>query len=174
MRIPSWLVGICGALLVVVGVLAIIHPAATYAAVALLLAWLVLLAGLIRVGSYFAGREAGPFGRYVSGWTLALGILDVLFGIVLLFNVRTAMLAMAVFIGIWGMVRSLLIIFTAVRLKSFHVHSWGWLCGLGALLFLFAFIMLMLPGLQVGIVAAFLGAYFIIAGVCDIGAAFTR
>ncbi len=108
-----------GVLLIVAGVAAIVQPAPAALAFALLLAWLLVFAGVIQVVYAYQQRALDGY-----GWKLASGLSTLALGIVLLVFPIAGIASVTLLIGGFLLVSGLSNVILAFRLKS---HSgWGW------------------------------------------------
>jgi uncharacterized membrane protein HdeD (DUF308 family) len=106
--------------LIVAGVLAILMPAVAALATALVLAWLLIVAGGFEI-AYAIHRR----GRPGYGWKLASGVITLLLGIAILVvpaaGIASLALLVATFVLLGGITRGVL----AWRLKP--RRGWGWI-----------------------------------------------
>ncbi len=109
-----------GVLLVIGGILALVMPAVAALAQVLVLAWLLMFAGVFELIHAIQTRRARGF-----GWRLASGILTLVLGILLLVRPVTGVAALALLTGAFflagGIARSLL----AFRWRP--ASGWGWI-----------------------------------------------
>ena len=108
-----------GILLIVIGILALIMPGVAALATVLILAWLLIFAGIVEIVHAFQTRRRAGF-----GWKLAAGIITLVLGIcILLFpvaGIATLALWIGAFIFAGGIVRLIL----AFRVRP--AKGWGW------------------------------------------------
>ena len=108
-----------GALLIAIGILALLMPEVAALATVLTLAWLLIFAGIVELVHAFQTRRRTGF-----GWKLVAGIITLVLGIcVLLFpiaGIATLALWIGAFIFVGGIVRLIL----AFRVRP--AKGWGW------------------------------------------------
>lgn len=90
--------------------------------------------GVMQIITYLAGRKEG-----VSGWILALGIIDVLIGIYFLCHVKAMIGFMPMFLAIWAVITGFTDCLMALQAKG--EPGWGWSLALGGLLLVIGIVM---------------------------------
>ena len=113
-----WLLLIIGIALFVVGILVFVYPTQSYLGMSLLFGWLMLISGILEVVLSSANKHFIT-GR---GWMLAGGIIEIILGIILIFNVALSAATLPIFLGFWLMLRA----FGAIGLRvrgRLRVHS---------------------------------------------------
>jgi uncharacterized membrane protein HdeD (DUF308 family) len=113
---PHWVWTIVqGVVSVLAGVLALIWPGLTALALLFVVAFWAIVLGIGEIGGAFASRRR----RSTSwGWTLAAGILNVIFGILLLIWPASGILTLVWLVGIFTLVGGLALIVLAFRVRS--------------------------------------------------------
>ena len=76
--------------------------------------WAIVL-GIAEIGGAFASRRSGST---AWGWTLAAGILNVVFGVVLLIWPASGILALVWLVGIFTLVGGVALIVLAFKVRS--------------------------------------------------------
>lgn len=104
-----------GVISVIAGVIALVWPGLTALALLFVIAFWAIVLGISEVGHAFAERQAGvdPW-----GWTLAAGVLNVIFGIVLLVWPAPGILALVWLVGIFALVGGLTLVGWAFRVRA--------------------------------------------------------
>ena len=95
-----WAMLILGVAIFVVGILIFTYPGESYIGMAALFAVLMLVSGIIEV--VIAFTEKYMVGR---GWAAVLGVLEIILGIILIFNVALSAATLPIFLGFWLMLR---------------------------------------------------------------------
>jgi uncharacterized membrane protein HdeD (DUF308 family) len=113
---PHWVWTIVqGVVSVLAGVIALIWPGLTALALLFVVAFWAIVLGIGEIGGAFASRRR----RSTSwGWTLAAGILNVIFGILLLIWPASGILTLVWLVGIFTLVGGLALIVLAFRVRS--------------------------------------------------------
>ena len=96
-----WLLLIIGIALFVVGILIFVYPTQSYLGMSLVFGWLMLFSGILEVVLSSANKHFIT-GR---GWMLAGGIIEIILGIILIFNVALSAATLPIFLGFWLMLR---------------------------------------------------------------------
>jgi uncharacterized membrane protein HdeD (DUF308 family) len=113
---PHWVWTIVqGVISVLAGVIALIWPGVTALALLFVVAFWAILLGVGEIGGAFASRKRGSSSW---GWTLATGILNILFGIVLLIWPASGILALVWLVGVFTLVGGVALIVLAFRVRS--------------------------------------------------------
>lgn len=104
-----------GVISVLAGIVALVWPGLTALALLFVIAFWAIVLGVAEVAHAFAERKAGadPW-----GWTLAAGILNVIFGIVLLVWPTGGILTLVWLVGIFTLVGGLTLVGWAFRLRA--------------------------------------------------------
>jgi len=155
----GWIV-VRGVAAVIFGVLALVLPGITLAALVLLWGAYALADGIIALIAAFRIRDRGkPF------WALlVVGILGIAAGILTFIWPGMTAIVLLAFIAAWSLVMGIFQIIAAVRLRKSIENEW--LLGLSGLLsVIFGVLMLINPGAGALAVIWVIGAYAIVFGV---------
>ena len=155
----GWIV-VRGIAAVIFGVLALVLPGVTLAALVLLWGAYALADGIIALIAAFRIRDRGkPF------WALlVVGILGIAAGILTFIWPGMTAIVLLAFIAAWSLVMGIFQIIAAVRLRKSIENEW--LLGLSGLLsIIFGVLMLINPGAGALAVIWVIGAYAIVFGV---------
>jgi len=113
---PQWVWTIVqGVVSVLAGVIALIWPGLTALALLFVVAFWAIVLGIAEIGGAFASRRSGST---AWGWTLAAGILNVVFGVVLLIWPASGILALVWLVGIFTLVGGVALIVLAFKVRS--------------------------------------------------------
>ena len=136
-----WLLLIVGIVLLAVGILVFVYPAQSYLGMSLLFGWVMLFAGILEVIVSASNRH------YVTGrgWMLAGGIIEIVLGIILIFNVAISAATLPIFLGFWLLLRAFSAIGLGSDLNALQVAGSGWTIFCGILLMLCALWILFQP-----------------------------
>ena len=111
-----WLLLLAGIVLLLTGILVFIFPGRSYLGMSLLFGWVILLAGILEVVISTANRHFIT-GR---GWMLAGGIIQIVLGVILIFNVGLSASMLPFFLGFWLLMRA----FSTIGLGG-DMHTMG-------------------------------------------------
>ena len=155
-----WAIALRGAVAIVFGVLAFAWPGATLATLVLLFGAYALVDGLAAV--VMGLKEYGEHERWWA--TLLGGLVSVAAGVVTFMMPGLTALTLLTLIALWAILRGVLEIMAAVRLR--HVIRGEWLLGLGGVLsIVFGVAMIVYPGAGALAVIWWIAAYAIVLGL---------
>jgi uncharacterized membrane protein HdeD (DUF308 family) len=113
---PHWVWTIVqGVVSVLAGVVALIWPGVTALALLFVVAFWAIMLGIGEIGGAMASRRRGS---NAWGWTLAAGILNVIFGVVLLIWPASGILTLVWLVGIFTLVGGVALIVLAFKVRS--------------------------------------------------------
>ncbi|MHA6616092.1 HdeD family acid-resistance protein [Pseudonocardia sp. DLS-67] len=104
-----------GVVSVLAGLVALAWPGVTALALLFVIAFWAIIMGIGEIGGAFASRRSGS-GAW--GWTLAAGILNVVFGVLLLIWPAGGLLALVWLVGIFALAGGSARVVRAVRVRS--------------------------------------------------------
>lgn len=104
-----------GVVSVLAGLVALIWPGVTALALLFVIAFWAIIMGIGEIGGAFASRKRGS---NAWGWTLAAGILNVVFGLLLLVWPSTGILALVWLVGVFTLAGGIALIVLAFRVRS--------------------------------------------------------
>lgn len=163
-----WVSLVIGIIAVILGIICMFTPLATFATLSFLFVIAFLIGGISEIAFALTNRES----LSNWGWTLAIGIIDIIFAIILLANPMLAPLMLCYLIACWILIQSIWGIGMSIDLKDVPESGWGWLLAL-SLLGVLASILLLLQPAIVGLFAAYFVAFgFLAFGVLRIYMAF--
>ena len=123
---------IIGIALFVVGILVFVYPTQSYLGMSLLFGWLMLISGILEVVLSSVNKHFIT-GR---GWMLAGGIIEIVLGIILIFNVALSAATLPIFLGFWLMLRAFGAIGLGSDMGAMQIAGSGWTIFSGILLLL--------------------------------------
>ena len=113
---PHWVWTIVqGVVSVLAGVIALFWPGVTALALLFVVAFWAIVLGIGETGGAFASRESGS---NAWGWTLATGILNVIFGVLLLIWPASGILTLIWLVGIFTLAGGVALIVLGFRVRS--------------------------------------------------------
>ncbi len=144
----NWLLGVVlGVLAIVLGGIALVYPLPASIGVTFFVAWSFIVLGVVAVISAFTGNQTN--GRI---WSVLLGILMVITGIVLLKNPLAAVLALSMVVAIMTLASGIVKFFTGWKIRD---NGLKWLTILsGVASIILAILIFQLPGVSLGILVA--------------------
>lgn len=143
-----WISMIVGIIAAILGVWCLFQPMITLVTLSVLFVVGFIIGGVFEIVFAIANKE----GMRGWGWTLASGIISVLFGLLLLSKPITTLAAMLFFVGFWLMFQSLWSIGTSVDLQMMKIKGWGWLLTFGVLGLILSFFLILNPTFAAGFI----------------------
>lgn len=160
-----WLLLVVGIALLAVGILVFIYPARSYLDLSVLFGWLILFSGVMEV--VLAARSR----HFVTGrgWMLAGGIIEIILGAILAFNVALSAVTLPIFLGFWLLMRSFSTIGLASDMHVLGIRGSGWTVLTGVLLLICSLWMLLQPlAFGTTAVVVWVGLSLLFAGISTV------
>ena len=156
-----WMLLVAGLLCIVAGIAVFCHPAGSYATLSIVLGALMLVTGFTELIMAVSSRNW----FMTRGYNIIGGILDIIVGIMLCAWPQVTMAVLPIFLGVWLIYHSFMIIGISGDLKAFRVPGAGWMTAGGILLLLLAMLIVLKPfSLGVSVILALLGTGLIVLG----------
>lgn len=143
-----WISPIIGIIAIILGVLCLANPLTTLSMLAILFVAGFLASGIIEIIFAISNREV----INGWGWTLASGIISVLFGLILLTMPIETITVLLFFVGFWAMFQSIWAIGSSIELQKSGVKGWGWILAFGIIGLIFSFILITNPLFAAGFI----------------------
>lgn len=155
---------ILGIIFIIVGILAIITPQATYLSLALVFSLTFLFVGILEIVFSISHRKQLDG----WGWSLASGILSSIIGVLLIIYPQVSIITLPLFVGFVVLFHSIMSIAWSIELKKYQVSNWGWLLFAGILGVIFSFLLMLNPVFAGLTVAILTGIALITIGIFHI------
>lgn len=156
-----WVSILIGLLALALGIWFIFTPLTTLVALAIVFAAAFLVSGIFEI--IFAISNKSVLRGW--GWTLASGIIDLIFGFILIaMPIDVLTLLLTYFVAFWVMFQSIWAIGTSAELQRNGVKGWGWLMALAILGVIMSFVFIMSPVFTSGFIVALVSISFIAYG----------
>ena len=150
---------LCGVLLIVLGMLAVGSPALAAVAVNAVIAWLIVLAGVVHLILAFHGHRAGSL-----LWKLLVGIAYVFFGVYLIAHPALGVASLTLLLGSLFLVEGIFDVALFFQIRAVGGSSWILVDGVITLL-LGLMIYLQWPSSSNWAIGTLVGVSMIISGV---------
>lgn len=150
---------VIGVILLILGVWTLFTPAKSYVALAIVFAIGFLINGILE--TYFA------IVNKTNGWSLVLGILSLILGLMLLFNPALSAITLPIYVGFMLMFRSVLGVGISLQLRRHYVIDWGTLV-FSVLGILLSFLMIINPAFGGLSIVLWTGFAFLASGALSI------
>jgi uncharacterized membrane protein HdeD (DUF308 family) len=158
-----WILVLRGVAAIVFGVLTFIAPVATISVLVLLWGAYALVDGVFSVIAAFRGPHADGF----PWWMLAMGIVGIAAGVYTFMAPVLTALVLLYLIAIVAIVRGVMQISAAIRLRKETDNEW-WLILAGAISLLFGIFLFLSPGAGALAVVLYIGVMAIVVGVFEV------
>ncbi|MCX7548622.1 DUF308 domain-containing protein [Xanthomarina sp. F1114] len=152
---------IIGVIFIALGIYSIMSPQVSFAALTIFFSLSFLFSGMSEV--IFSISNKDEIENW--GWSLALGIMTALIGLLLIMNPDISALTLALYIGFIVLFRSIGAISYSIDLRSYGITDWGFLLTLGVLGVIFSFILLWNPAFAGMTAVIWVGMALIILGL---------
>lgn len=164
-----WLALIVGILSLIVGFVVLINPVDSYFTFALWLGVAIFVSGLAGLVLSLSSRNS----VVRSGWVIFAAVVDMLIGIVLMFNIMLSAEVMPLLFGIWLLYRGFALLVEGLDLRRYDVRDAGWILFGSVAMIVVALIILWLPEtLGVEAVVLFIAIAFLLYGASMVAFAF--
>lgn len=130
---------IVGILLVILGIWTLTTPLESYVMLSIVFAVGFFLSGIVEVVFAVTNKQKA------WGWSMALGILSIIIGLLMMINPAISMATLPFYVGFMLLFYSILGISSAYEMRQYGIMDWGWLMVVAILGMLFSFIMLWNP-----------------------------
>ncbi|MDD4556468.1 MAG: DUF308 domain-containing protein [Alphaproteobacteria bacterium] len=142
--------------MIALGVYVWFHPVGAMMALALYLGIAFIGVGVCYLWAYSHWKNA---------WDLALGILDVLVGLVFVSNLGLTAETIPLFFAFWTLFIGVMQLTAAFDMKEVGIKDWKLIAVAGLLSILFAFVILSMPIVGALTITILMGSYLILYGV---------
>lgn len=158
-NIKRWyLMLIVGIVFIILGIWTIATPLNAYVALSIVFALGFLISGIVELVFALYNKHQN------WGWSLALGILTTVVGVLLLIYPEASMLTLPIYVGLTLLFRSISGMVTAYDMKQYGILDWGTLMVTAILGLIFSFILLWNPVFAGVSVVVWTAVAFVIIG----------
>lgn len=159
-----WALLVLGILFIGMGIMVFANPLESYTTLAAFFAASMMISGLFQ--KWFAISNRDELEGW--GWQLALGIMEFIIGIVLVFNLNFTMAILPFYVGFWLLFKSFALIGFSFELKSYNVLNWWYYLVFGLLLTLLSWLIILNPLFGGMTIVVWTGIALIVAGIAYI------
>jgi uncharacterized membrane protein HdeD (DUF308 family) len=162
-----WAVALRGVAAILFGILTLVWPGISLAALVLLFGAYALVDGVFNIVAALRGRRGG-----YPWWALLVeGLVSIAAGLIAVFMPGLTALALVYVIGAWAVVTGVFEIVAAIRLRE-QIRGEGWLVLTGILSVAFGALLWIAPGAGALAMVLWIGAYAIVFGALLVALAF--
>ncbi len=155
---------IVGMILIGTAIWTFSYPAESYLVLTTVFSLSFLFSGILEI--FFAVANRKELDNW--GWTLTLGIMTALVGVMLLTNPEISMISLPLYVGFVLMFRSFVAMGIAIDLKNYGVLEWGTLMVIGVLGLIFSLILIRNPIFAGMTLVFWTGTALLLSGVFNI------
>ncbi len=156
-----WLFLLCGLLCIAAGVVVFCNPLESYLTLSLLFGIVMLVTGVVELIVAVSSRNYFMMRSY----NIVGGILDLIVGILLCAMPTITAALLPIFLGIWVMYHSFMLIGLFGDLNMFNVPGAGWGIAGGVLLLILSVLIIFRPFFGAAVVVILTGVALIVIGV---------
>lgn len=165
----DWWSLLLGILLVILSIMVLKDPSQTLSLITLFVAIGAIVRGVYEL--WFRQGIKNILGIN-SGWLMAMGIIDILIGVVFMFNRNFGSTVIAIIFAVWFLLDSIGDLRVASVFREFHRGYYWLLVVLYILQIILAVLMLLVPALSALSIVWLIAFYLMVAGVVKIIQAF--
>jgi uncharacterized membrane protein HdeD (DUF308 family) len=136
-----WFYLVIGILLILGSIYVFMTPLASYVSLAIVFSVMMLFDGIATIITSVSNRDI----MKGWGWHLAVGLIGTLIGIGLMTHPEVTMIVLPFYVGFWTLMKGSMLIGISFDMKSNNSDSWWMLLLLGALVTIFAMLMILNP-----------------------------
>ncbi len=163
-----WLILIVGIISILFGIWVLWNPIESYVSLTLYFCIMFILFGISEIINAYSGKKQRNW-----GWGLALGIMDLLIGIVLLIDLAWAAIMLPYISAFILMFMGIDFIGRSTQMQSLGIRNWGWILTGGILTLLFSFLIIFHPLFGALNIVIWTGLAFILGGISATAFSFT-
>ena len=164
-----WLAVIVGIVAIGIGFIVLVNPIESYLTAAVWLGVAIFVSGVMGLILSIASKNIAVR----RGWAIAASIIDILLGLMLMFNILFTVAILPLIFGIWLLYRGAISLMQALDLRGLGVDDTGWMIFGSVVMIVISFVVLWLPEtLGAEAVILFMAMAFMIYGVSMIAYAF--
>jgi Uncharacterized conserved protein len=155
-----WVLLLVGLLFVAVGIYTLFNPLNSFLALSVLFGCIIFIAGVLRVIFAVSNRRT----LYRWGWTLAIGLLDTVLGLILLFYPKLSMLVSAFIVGFYLLLSGAALLTYSMDVRRSEAKGWGWLTFAGIVVAILGLSVIFNPLIGAIALVGWTGIAFLMAG----------
>lgn len=165
----NWWSLVIGIIYIILAFLAFNNPIEGASLVIYLFAFAVIFKGITQI---MIRNRLKEYTGITNNWLIVIGIIDIIIGVFLLFNVTTGVLALPIIFAVWFIIDSVIALFSARGIRKYNKRNF-WMIVILSLLSIVVGIMLIFnPIASILTVAYLIGIYFLLNGISYIIQAF--
>lgn len=157
-----WLSLIVGIVTVTLGFIILVYPSASYYTFAMWLGLVILLSGIMGLIQSLTSRNY--FVR--RGWLIVASVVDIIIGVILMFNILLSEVMMPILLGCWMLYRASVMMAMGLDLRHYGTRDAGWVIFYAIVIIILSVAILWMPTtIGANMVILFIAIGLIIYGV---------
>lgn len=136
-----WLFLVCGLLCIAAGIVVFCNPVSSYITLSLLFGVVFIVSGVLELVASLTSRNF----FMMRGYNIAGGVLDILIGVLLCATPGLDMVLLPIFLGVWVLYHSFMILGLAGDFRTLGVGGAGWGIFIGIVMLLLSLLIIFKP-----------------------------
>ncbi|MCD2138999.1 DUF308 domain-containing protein [Salinicoccus halitifaciens] len=158
----NWISLIVGIIFIILAIFLFANPDATILAAVFLLGFGAIFKGVFEI---FFRRKIKDYADRNYTLMLIIGIIDIIIGLLILFNIQLGIIALPILLGAWFIVDSVYLLITSSYIKERSTSRFWAAVIIGIIGILLGIMVLFNPLTGLFAIAFLMGIYFLIAGI---------
>ncbi len=163
-----WIPLLKGIVFIILGILSLIHPLNALLTLGAYIGYVSIFTGILYFIYYFTNKKEQEF----TSWFLLEGLLDIVFGVVILSNPTRTAEVLPLLLGFWIILLGIVQISGGIALGKIYPKGKIWLLILGVLSIIFGFMIVNSPVISGMAITTMLGVFFLAYGGIQIYSSF--
>ena len=163
-----WIPLLKGVVFIVLGIVALNHPMDALLTLGTYIGYVSLFTGILYLIYSFTKKES----QHSSSWYLLEGLLDIVFGLIILSNPAFTVEILPFLVGFWIIFLGITQTAGAFALSKIFPKGKVWLFLLGAISIIFGFIIVNSPVMSGMAITTMLGIFFLAYGITQVFSSF--
>lgn len=164
-----WVILLKGVIFIILALIIFQHPVGAVIGLALYIGIALLITGVILTLIALSARKS----MQSWGWKFAVGVLDILLGIMLLAHPGVTAVILPFIIGFWVMFYGILLLTDSFGMKSAGVKAWWYQLATGLLTVIIGYLITFNPFAGVLTITILIGIPILLFGVFNVALAFS-
>lgn len=165
----NWWSLIIGIIYIVLGILAFNNPLGSASFVIYLFAFAVAFKGIAQI---IIRNRLKEYSGMTNNWMIVIGIIDIIIGVFLFFNVTAGVIALPIVFAMWFIIDSVIALISARTIRKYSKRNFWLIVFLSIISIIIGIILIFNPIASILTVAYLVGIYFTLNGLSFVIQAF--
>ncbi|MBG9979161.1 HdeD family acid-resistance protein [Ruoffia tabacinasalis] len=165
----NWWSLIIGIIYIVLGILAFNNPLGSASFVIYLFAFAVAFKGIAQI---IIRNRLKEYSGMTNNWMIVIGIIDIIIGVFLFFNVTAVFIALPIVFAMWFIIDSVIALISARTIRKYSKRNFWLIVFLSIISIIIGIILIFNPIASILTVAYLVGIYFTLNGLSFVIQAF--